>query len=45
MPGEADENDEFLQHSELSVICEALDECEEPVLVQNVVAVKDPQND
>ena len=45
MSGEADESDEFLQYSELGVICDAIDKCEEPVLVQNVVAVKDSKND
>ena len=45
VPSEADEHDEFLQHSELSAICEALEVCEEPVLVQNVVAVKHSKNE
>ena len=43
--GEADENYDFLEHSELSEICEALEECQEPVLIRKVVAVNDLKND
>ena len=45
VPGEADESDDFLGTSELSDICEALEECEEPILIHNVVAVKELKND
>ena len=45
VPGEADDSGDFLETSELSDICEALDECEEPVLVRNVVSVNDHKHD